>query len=145
MLLIVAQNRINTLEGSLKHLAFLTELTLYDNEVHIATALHLNTTRARAGHKFALCVRPQEWHKPSQESVCVSPPTSHPLVQGSAGCQSLPTAGQHCVRADYQWRMCLFLQLRDLHAMLPYLKHLKFLKSLDMRYPRFLAARVEHT
>ena len=40
--------------------------------------------------------------------------------------------------------MCLFLQLRDLHAMLPYLKHLKFLKSLDMRYLRLLAARVEH-
>jgi hypothetical protein len=98
MLLIVAQNRINTLEGSLKHLAFLTELTLYDNEVHIATALHLNTTHARAGHKFALCVRPQEWHKPSQESVCVAP--YEPSPGAGIGWVSILANGRAALRAS---------------------------------------------
>ena len=81
----------------------------------------------------------------SQESVCVAPSIRWCL--GSAGCQYLPMVGQHCVRAAYQRRMCLSLQLRDLHAMLPYLKHLKFLKSLDMRYRTcacLLLAAVEH-
>jgi hypothetical protein len=35
---------------------------------------------------------------------------------------------------DQRMRRFVLLQLRDLHAMLPFLKHLKFLKSLDMRY-----------